>query len=264
MKKAGRLQGKTVLVTRSEEQAKTLTSLLRKEGARVLQAPTIKIVLRDEEIQKLEQAIQSLDAYSWLVLTSTNTVAILDSLIRKLNQDWHAFDALQIACIGTSTAERVQQLGGKVALIPPSFQAESLAHQMLKAGVSGTRILLPRAVESRQVLPEILSANGAIVDEIQVYKAEIPESSRSKLIRLLQQEKIDFITFTSSSTVRNFIEMTAEIPGMIDGQKTLVACIGPITAATLREYDIPVRIQAAEFTISGLVSAIVEHVESAK
>jgi uroporphyrinogen III methyltransferase / synthase len=262
MKESGRLNGKTILITRAKEQAKTLTSLLRKEGASVLGVPTIQIILQPEELLQLEKAMESPESYAWLVLTSVNTVSIVDSLIQKRNRDWRHFDRLQIACIGESTAERVRQVGGKVALVPPQFQAESLAEELLKTEISGKRILLPRAAGSRTVLPTVLSASGAIVDEIRIYRADLPESSRSKLIRILEEEQVDFITFTSSSTVRNFMELAGDVLSNIDLERTLVACIGPITASTLREYGVPVTIQATEFTIPGLVSAIIQHLES--
>src|SRR5262245_22745605 len=253
------LFGKTVLITRAREQAKTLTSLLRREGARVLGVPTIQIVLQPEGIEKLEQAMDTLEDYSWLVLTSVNTVSIVDSMVQKRTRDWNCFAGLQIACIGSSTAERVRLLGGKIALVPPKFQAESLAEELLRKGVEGKRILLPRAIGSREVLPEILTRNGAVVDEIHVYKAELPENSRTELVRILQEERVDFITFTSSSTVRNFLELAGNVFAAVDLKKTSIACIGPITASTLREYGVPVTVQAKEFTIPGLVEAIVHH-----
>jgi uroporphyrinogen III methyltransferase / synthase len=262
MKETGRLNGKTILITRAKEQAKTLTSLLRKEGASVLGVPTIQIILQPEEIVRLEKAMESPESYAWLVLTSVNTVSIVDNLIQKRYRDWRHFDPLKIACIGESTAERVRQVGGKVTLVPPQFQAESLADELLKTGISGKRILLPRAAGSRPVLPTVLSANGAVVDEIRIYRADLPESSRSELIRILEEEQVDFITFTSSSTVRNFMELAGDVLRNIDLEKTSVACIGPITAATLREYGVAVTVQAKEFTISGLVSAIIQHMES--
>lgn len=262
MKPGKRLQGKTVLITRAKEQARNLTSLLRKEGAQVLGVPTIQIVLQPGEILRLEQAMESLKDYSWLVLTSVNTVSIVDDLIQKKKRDWHHFDGLETACIGNSTAERVRQLGGKVSLVPPRFQAESLAEELLKRGVAGKRILLPRASGSREILPVALSANGAVVEEIHVYKAELPESSRSELVRILREEKVDFITFTSSSTVRNFIELAGDVFSAVDLKKTSIACIGPITASTLSEYGVSVTVQAKEFTIPGLVSAIATYVTS--
>ena len=262
MKGTGRLNGKTVLITRAKEQARTLTSLLRKEGANVLGVPTIQIILQPEEILRLEKAIETPENYGWLVLTSVNTVSIVDGLIQKRYRDWRQFDRLKIACIGESTAERVRLVGGKVALVPPQFQAESLAEELLKTGISGKRILLPRAAGSRPVLPTVLSAAGATVEEIRIYRADLPESSRSKLIRILEEEQVDFITFTSSSTVRNFMELAGDVLSNIDLEKISVACIGPITAATLQEYGVPVTIQATEYTIPGLVSAIIQHSQS--
>ena len=160
--------------------------------------------------------------------------------------------SLQVACIGSATAGRVKELGGTVDLIPPKFQAESLAEDLLKLPIAGKRILLPRWEGSRRVLVEELEAHGASVHEIQIYRAEIPAGGREELQRLLQQETIDFITFTSSSTVHHFVEMAGDLlpPGI------RIASIGPITTATLHEYGLTVSVEAAEFTMQGLASAI--------
>lgn len=244
-----RLQGKTVLITRAQKQAALLQDLLAKQGARVLSAPAIEIVEKPEQIAELKDALRQLDRYAWLVLTSVNTVTILDSI---LEHDWRSLQSLQIACIGSATADRVKELGGTVDLIPAKFQAENLAEDLLRLPIAGKRILLPRAEGSRRVLVEELETHGASVHEIQIYRAEIPAGGREELQRLLQQETIDFITFTSSSTAHHFVEMAGDLlpPGI------RIASIGPITSATLREYGLTVSVEAVEFTMQGLVDAL--------
>jgi uroporphyrinogen-III synthase len=250
------LEGKTVLITRSKKQAADLGDLLKKAGAHVFEAPAIEIVLQPENVARLKQAIRDVRQYSWLLLTSVNSVAIIYDVLKELGLDWSVFASLQIGCIGTSTAGRVRSLGGAVTVVPTRFQAEGLLESMLQQGVGGKRILLPRAQGSRPILPEELSRNGAIVNEIHIYKAGLPEESHEKLAVILHDHHIDFITFTSSSTVRHFVEMAGDLISEIDFGKTRLASIGPITSATLKEHGLPVAVEATEFTMSGLVRAM--------
>jgi len=233
-----------------------LSSLLREQGAVVFEVPTIRIVPLADKIRELAEALDHILDYSWLILTSVNTTGILQEVLQEKNRTWTLFGNLRIACIGTATAERVKALGGTVALIPSRFQAEGLVDEMIQAGIASQKILLPRAQGSREILPRELEKLGAAVHEIHVYRAELPETSRAELLNILRTEQVDYITFTSSSTVRNFMEMAVPILSEIDLSKTRIACIGPITAATLKEYGLPVSIQADEFTIPGLVKAL--------
>ncbi len=255
---AGPLTGRTVLVTRAGKQAHDLTVLLQREGASVLEIPAIEIVLQKEEIRVLERALEEIGDYSWLILTSVNTVSILNDVLQKRGASWEIFDHLRIACIGKSTAAKVRKLGGKVSLVPPRYQAESLAEEILKEEIRNAKILLPRAKGSREVLPKALADAGAVVHKMHLYRAEAPRTSRSLLKAILKEKQIDYITFTSSSTVRNFVEMTGKWLSGIDRRRTRIACIGPVTEATLLELGIQPSIVAKEFTIPGLVRAIVE------
>ncbi len=252
------LTGRTVLVTRAGKQAQDLTSLLKREGATVLEAPTIEIVLQQREIRVLERAVDEIADYSWLILTSANTVSILDEILRKKGVTWKIFERLRIACIGAATADKVRKLGGKVDLVPPRYQAESLAEEILKEEVRNAKILLPRAKGAREVLPKALADAGAIVHNVHLYRADTPGSTRSLLKKILKEKQIDYVTFTSSSTVRNFVEMTGKWLSKIDPHRTRVACIGPVTETTLRQLGVRSAIVAKEFTMAGLVKAIVE------
>jgi uroporphyrinogen III methyltransferase / synthase len=240
-----RLEGVRILITRSRTQAAQLTQLLEREGATVYEVPAINIVLLPEGISELKEKVHELDRYDWLILTSVNSVNCLNEIL----ESWKG---IRIACIGKSTARRVEELGGSVALVPPQFRAESLAEEMQKQNLRGTKILLPRAAGSRPVLPLRLKAAGADVEEIHIYRAEIAEESKTLLKKLLSSDEVDYITFTSSSTVRNF----AELAGTLPWQKIPAACIGPITSETLREYGIEPAIEATEFTMTGLVEAL--------
>ena len=248
------LTGKSILITRAASQAGKLAALLRSKGAKVIELPAIEIVLQAENFPAVRQALRQIAEYSWMILTSVNSVSILDGILREERWSWKIFDGLRIACIGTATAEAVTNLGGKVAVVPPLFQAESLAEELIKAGIRRARILLPRAGGSRAVLPELLQKEGAIVDEIHLYRAELPAKSRPKMASIFK-DHIDFVTFTSSSTVQHFLELAKEF--RFDFSKTRIACIGPITAATLREHGLVSDVEATEFTMQGLVDAII-------
>ncbi len=254
--KSKSLAGKSILVTRAQKQARELTSLLQQRGANVVEVPAIEIVMVYEKKLELLQTLHVIFDYSWLILTSVNTVVILDQILEEAALDWSIFKDLSIACIGRSTAAAVRERGATVALVPPMYQAESLVEELLKKDISGKRILLPRAEASRRILPDTLQLAGANIHEIQVYRAEIPESSRKELLRVLTHEKLNYITFTSSSTVNHFVEIAGEHLNKLDFRRIRVACIGPVTAATLEEHGIPCKVQAKEFTIPGLVKAL--------
>jgi len=244
-----RLDGLRILVTRSSSQASGFSDLLEKEGATVYEIPAIKIALLDEGMKELGQKLERLQDYDWMILTSGNTVDHLNDALRAAGKDW---SGLRIACIGKATAAKVREFGGSVSLVPPQFRAESLAEEMQKQNLQGARILLPRAAGSRPILPDQLRKAGATVDEIHIYRAEIVPESRQTLQQLLNSGSLDYLTFTSSSTVRNF----AELAGALPWQKIPAACIGPITADTLREYGVEPAIEASEFTMEGLVEAL--------
>jgi uroporphyrinogen III methyltransferase / synthase len=251
----GRLAGRRILVTRSRSQAKQLTDLLRAEGAIIYEIPSIEIIVNNDGITELRKELDRIGDYAWLLLTSVNSVLILDQTLRNSGRDWKWFQNLEIGCIGKATAAKVMELGGVVSLVPSRYQAEGLAEELAKEALSEKKILLPRAAGSRPVLPEQLQQSGAIVEEIHIYRAEVAEENREALVDLLSNNQIDLITFTSSSTVRNF----AELAGELSWQKIPVASIGSITSETLREFGVEPAIEAEEFTMPGLVDAIMSH-----
>jgi uroporphyrinogen-III synthase len=254
--KAGSLTGKNILVTRARKQAYELSSLLNQRGARVVEIPAIEIVLLQQKKGELLVALGNIADYDWLILTSVNTITTIDQVLREAGLNWNIFKNLEVACIGRSTAAAARERGIEAAVVPPLFQAESLAEEIMKRKIKGKKLLLPRAEGSRRILPEILEAHGAKVHEIQIYRAEIPESSRSELVLVLNNERLDYITFTSSSTVNHFVEIAGELLTTMDFRKTRIASIGPVTAATLQEHGLPCSVQAKEFTIAGLVRAL--------
>src|SRR5688572_17964265 len=165
------LSGCKIIVTRSQDQASSLIRLLQQEGATVYSVPAIEVVELKEGMQRLQNEFTRIAQYSWLLFTSANTVSFVDRLLRESGWNWKLFENLKIGCIGTSTARKVKQFGGSVALVPPLFQAENLVEELLKQDPAGRHILLPRAAGSRPVLPVELQKAGAIVEEIHIYTA---------------------------------------------------------------------------------------------
>jgi uroporphyrinogen III methyltransferase/synthase len=170
---------------------------------------------------------------------------------------------LTICCIGPRTAEALAAYGVRADVIPEQFQAEGILDALAARQIRGAKVLIPRALVARELLPEQLRAQGAEVDVVPVYRTILPTVALDRLVAQLGAGEIDVISFTSSSTVRNFVGLFPskdELLRLIG--ETTVACIGPITAATVREASLTVHVMAAENTIPSLAEAIVRHIES--
>jgi uroporphyrinogen-III synthase len=276
------LKGVRVLVGRARHQAGALSAELRKRGAKVLEIPFIEI-RRPRSFRPLDSALKNLDTYDWLVLTSVNGVEAMWARLKKLglhttNRAGHEFTravtdkknaasaaegGIRIAAIGPATKKAMEQRGIKVDIMPKEYVAESVVRS-LRGKVKGKRVLLVRAKVARDVIPRELRTAGAHIDVVEAYETVVPESSRRRLRAALEnpQKRPNVVTFTSSSTVRNFLELlgTRHRSKVLHGVQT--ASIGPVTSATLRELGLPVDIAAREFTIPGLVAAIVDVVTS--
>jgi uroporphyrinogen-III synthase len=296
------LNGIRVLVGRAKHQAGALSAELRKCGAEVLEIPFIEI-RKPKSFKPLDAALKNLATYDWLILTSVNGVEAMWERIEKLRhhtgrlREGHDFSRavrkpqsksalaaegslLRIAAIGPATKKAIQQRGMKVDVVPKEYVAESVVRS-LKKKVRGKRVLLVRAKVARDVIPRELSKAGAHVDVVEAYETVVPKSSRTRLRAALRNPKKrpHVITFTSSSTVRNFVELLGSRravkslqafrgqgplrlplragPRHIELEGIRMASIGPVTSATLRELGLPVDIAAEEFTIPGLINAIV-------
>jgi uroporphyrinogen-III synthase len=252
---AGPLAGKRIVVTRAHRQAEGLSSLLRGYGAEVIEAPVIEIRPPDS-FDALDEALNNILQYDWLILTSVNGVEALFSRLEPLGLSIDSLQHLKIAAIGPATEERVQDHGLVVDLVPPRYVAEEVVH-MLRKQVKGERVLLVRAKVARDVIPEELRHAGAQVDVVEAYQTVIPEGAKERLQEVFGDSAPDAITFTSSSTVKNFLSIVVgtEIPAKLG--KTKFASIGPVTSETLREYALPVHVEADEFTMDGLAQALV-------
>jgi uroporphyrinogen-III synthase len=263
---AGRLAGVRVLVGRARHQASALSAGLRNLGADVLEIPFIEI-RKPRSYKALDSALKNSAQYDWLILTSVNGVDALWERLRKLHIGGTSIRHLKIAAIGPATSQAIEQHGVKVNIVPKEYVAESVVAS-LRRKVKGKRVLLARAKVARDVIPRELRKLGAYVDVVEAYETVIPPASRQRLRTALKSQNLrpDVITFTSSSTVRNFVALLGQNRGWVGrihkGSKenrARFASIGPITSSTLRKFGLPVDIEAEEYTIPGLIKAIAKH-----
>ena len=256
------LAGCRVLVSRARKQAGELSSALRELGCRVIEIPFIEI-RKPGSYQPLDSALLNLASYDWLILTSVNGVDALFERMAKKGLNASALANLKIAAIGPATRKAIEQHGLPVTVTPKEYVAESVV-VALRRRVKGKRVLLVRAKVARDVIPRELRKAGAEVDVVEAYETVAPKSSEKRLRAILASaKKPHAITLTSSSTVRNFVHLLglrsarAMLRKPAPDRGVLTTSIGPVTSATLREFGLPVDIEAKKYTIPGLVSAIV-------
>ena len=261
--KSDPLKGLTILVTRPEESIEALAEPLRAFGAEVIELPTIRFeppknfALVDEALKRLSN-----HEYQWCIFTSVNGVRFLWNRLSELKYENTIWQGVQLAAIGPATAQAIEENGLVVHVVPEVIVAEEIANKM--GHVYGQRILLPRADIARKALPKILRGSGAIVDEVAVYRTlpvEIDKIQSTKIKNMLGRHEIDVVTFTSSSTVRGFINLMMNA-GLSKSQiqSAKIACIGPITEETARELGLSASFVAREHTISGLIQTLIEEV----
>ncbi len=247
------LSGQTVVITRSRDQAGALAQKLENLGARVVEFPTIEIQPASD-YGPLDAAIANLDSYDWLIFTSANGVAHFIDRLDRSPLDLRAIRA-RICAIGPATKGALEVLHLKVDLVGKEYVAEGLVAAFAPFDLQGRRILLPRAAVARDVVPVELSRRGALVDVVEAYRTGIPPRSASEVRAVFcGSRKPDWITFTSSSTVQNFVSLAGA--EALAGIK--VGSIGPVTTRTAKKLGIEVTVEAAVFTIEGLVTAICE------
>ncbi len=256
------LAGKTVLVTRASGQASEFSEMLRSRGAKVLELPTLEIV-PPSSWDDLDREIHRLANFDWLILTSTNGVDAFFSRLQQAGKDSRALAGIKIAVVGQKTAQSLQQYGITPDFIPPDFIADALVSNF-PGSPAGQRILFPRVeTGGREVLVKELTNLGAIIVEVAAYQSRCPDSIDPSILSALQQqfgsahcEDIDIITFASSKTVKHFCQLIGtSLPSGWQDQ-VLIASIGPQTSATCRELFGKVDIEATEYTLPGLVTAL--------
>lgn len=252
------LLGKRIVVTRAREQASDLVRQLSDLGAECLEYPTIRIVPADD-LTPMDEAIKNLSAYDWIVFTSVNGVQFFFDRLFGSDLDVRALNHLRTAAIGPATAERLLNFGLKSDIIPENYRAESVVEAFNREKLKGKKILLPRAGEARPVLPVELHKMGAEVKEVTAYLTEKVQENADLLIKQLEDKSIDLITFTSSSTVKNFKSLLPSdtFSQLLDG--VTVASIGPITTETATELGFKVDTTAAVYTIPGLCEAVLKY-----
>ena len=250
------LLGKRVLVTRSRRQASTLSRILAEEGAEPVEVPTIEIA-NLEDYTQLDSAIESLGGYGWVIFTSANGVEAFFGRMAQLGRDTRILGGLKVGAIGPATAEALAQYGIVPDLVPSEFVSEAVVTAMADREIKGVRVLLPRADIGRDDLADGLARLGAQVDSIAVYRTVLPQASRDIALGILKDGSADVLTFTSSSTVVNLLNLLDGNVSLMEGVK--VACIGPITARSAQELGLQVDIMAQECTVPGLVRAIKEY-----
>lgn len=247
------LAGQRVLTTRARKQAGSLATLLRQQGARVRTIPCIE-VRPPQSYQPLDRALRALRDYEWLILTSVNGVEALFSRARRLRIPPAELRRVKIAAIGPATKRALEDRGLAVAVLPQEYVAESVVRS-LRGKVRGKRVLVVRAKVARDVIPRELRRSGARVDVVEAYETVVPKDAARRLqAALAATRKPDVITFTSSSTVRNFMKIVGRKQSL---RGIALASIGPVTSATLRELRLRPAVEAKEYTMEGLVKAIV-------
>src|SRR5438105_1823616 len=248
------LKGIRILVTRARPQAAEFSHLLRRQGATVVRIPLIEIV-PPRSFQPLDDALENLHCYQWLIVTSVNGAQTMLGRMRRRKIPRANLKKLDLVAIGPATRKALEAAGLRVTITPPEYVAESLV-AALSNKVRGKRVLLLRAAVARDVIPHDLRRAGAKVDVIAAYQTRQPVKSGDRLRQVLADPKSRprIATFTSSSTVHNFVRASrgANLASIV------FASIGPITSATLRSYGLRPAMEAESYTMAGLASAIVK------
>ncbi len=255
------LFGRTILVTRTRQQTSELSEKLRALGADVIEAPTIEIQPPDDTA-KIDAALERLGDFDWLALTSPNGAEALMARLAALNMDARSLAGVKIAAIGPATAEVLWRRSIKADLIPDEFTTAAMGEALVAAGAGAGRVLLARADIAGDALGDTLRAAGAEVEEIAIYRTARPAALPQRAVEALRAGVIDWITFTSSSTVENFLSLLASA-GDVNLSAVKLAAIGPVTAETLSAAGLTPTVVARPHTIAGLAEAIVSYSNNA-
>ncbi|HVM98265.1 MAG TPA: uroporphyrinogen-III C-methyltransferase [Candidatus Acidoferrales bacterium] len=250
------LFGRRIVVTRPRAQASAFAERLESFGAEVVPFPTIETV-PPASFDELDAALQRAKEFNWVVFTSVNGVRAFFERLLALDLDIRDWSGARFAAIGPQTARALRERGVRLTLVPPEFRAEGLLKAFSEIGVKQQRILLPRAAGAREILPQQLHEAGALVEEVISYRSVVPSDAADAARADLIAGGADLLTFTSSSTVHNFVTLCGSQLNDI-AKQSLIGCIGPITADTARSYGMEVHIQPASYTIEAFAEAIVQ------
>ncbi|MFQ5694705.1 MAG: uroporphyrinogen-III synthase [Terriglobia bacterium] len=247
------------MITRRRQQAGGLRRALEKKGATVLALPTITLG-PPKDWRPLDRALGRLETYDWLIFTSVNGVEFFWTRLRRLGKDRRAVQRARVAAIGPATARALKRCGVRARVVPEEFRAEGLLAALRKERWRGKRVLLARAAQARAVLPRELRRRGAHVDVVAVYQTVLPATSKKRARRIFAaRRKPDAITFTSSSTLRNFCALLDRRAARQALAGVAVATIGPVTSRTARALGLRVAVEAKTFTVEGLVKALEQY-----
>jgi uroporphyrinogen III methyltransferase/synthase len=252
------LDGRTIVVTRAAEQAGRFVALLEEAGARILQAPAI-VIAPPASWAPLDAALAELARFTWVIFTSVNGVRMVDRRLGELGLGWSAIAGLRVAAIGPATAAALERHGVRVAVVPDEYRAEGLLDRLRLIVGGGDRVLLPRAAQTRDVLVTELQRLGADVTEVAAYETRAAAVGTDALRAALAASAVDVVTFTSSSTARNFARLFSDDERRAWFAGVTVASIGPVTAATAAEYGLVTAVMPSEYTIPALARAIAEY-----
>jgi len=247
------LFGKGVVITRPERQAEELAALLRERGARIISFPTIEIV-PPETFDDLDRAIAHIEQYEWIIFTSANGVRSFFERLCFLRRDIRVLSGIRICTIGPATRACVEEYHIPVDLVPDEYLSEGVVEAFKKRDIRGRKILLPRAEIAGDVIPAELSAMGARVDVAVAYRTVCPGGDGSEMRKLMEEGKVHVLTFTSPSTVHNFMDMVGGKEAIPD--HVGIACIGPVTEEACKKAGLRVDIMQGPYSIPGLVEAI--------
>jgi uroporphyrinogen-III synthase len=248
------LKGRTILVTQASQQAKRFTNLLKQKGARVLSCPTVDMI--PCEAPQTLFCLKQLETYDWLVFVSQNAVIFFFQLLSKHGISKARLKRLRIAALGKTTREVLKQNKLRVHLVPPVDADRSLL-DLFKGKVDGKTILVLKSFDAQPPFLDIFRSKGALVDALNLYKSVLPAGNSEILLRYLSQEKIDAVTFTSPSTVHNFIKMLNADRNLLKHLEMLpIATLGDVTARAVEEMGLQVRVKPSEFTIPAFVNTL--------
>lgn len=254
------LFGKTIVVTRSREQASDLVNRLTDLGAECMECPAIRII-PPEDMAPVDAAVKNLPDFDWVIFTSVNGVIRFFGRLDEAGLDTRSLGHIKTAAIGPATAEKMRSYGLNTDVLPESYRAESVVAAFEKQDMAGKKVLIPRALEARPILPEKLREMGALVTEVPVYQTVPSGENADRLIKRLSEKTVDLVTFTSSSTVTHFRRLLPAdeslMKSLMEGVQT--ASIGPITSETAQNTGFHVDITADTYTIPGLCEAILNH-----
>jgi uroporphyrinogen III methyltransferase/synthase len=255
------LFGRRIVVTRPRPQGAAFASLLEDAGAEVVVFPTVALAPTPDP-EALAAAVEGAAAYDWILFTSANGVRVFFDRFAAGGRDVRELARVRFGVIGPETAAELERRLVRPAVRPADFRAEGLLEALAGEDVAGRRVLLPRAAGARSILPETLRRRGARVDEVIAYRAVRPPEADARGLRAaLETGAIDALTFTSSSTVRNFVDLVgaAALARLVQNGRPVVACIGPVTGDTARELGLAVAVTPREYTVAALAAALEDH-----